>query len=29
MPPAEAAGMMVAFFKGPENITIELVQPLE
>jgi catechol 2,3-dioxygenase-like lactoylglutathione lyase family enzyme len=20
---------MIAFFKGPENITIELVQPLE
>ena len=29
MPPTEAAGLMIAFFKGPENITIELVQPLE
>ncbi|MEJ2285367.1 MAG: VOC family protein, partial [Desulfobacterales bacterium] len=29
MPPTEAAGMIVAFFKGPENITIELVQPLD
>ena len=28
VPPTEAAGMMIAFFKGPENITIELVQPL-
>jgi len=28
MPPTEAAGSMIAFFKGPENITIELVQPL-
>jgi catechol 2,3-dioxygenase-like lactoylglutathione lyase family enzyme len=28
-PPTEAAGLMIAFFKGPENITIELVQPLE
>jgi len=28
MPPTEAAGLMIAFFKGPENITIELVQPL-
>ncbi len=29
MPPTEAAGIMIAFFKGPENITIELVQPLD
>ena len=29
MPPTEAAGLLIAFFKGPENITIELVQPLE
>jgi len=29
MPPAERAGNVVAFFKGPENITIELVQPLD
>ena len=29
MPPTEAAGLMIAFFKGPENITIELVQPLK
>jgi catechol 2,3-dioxygenase-like lactoylglutathione lyase family enzyme len=28
-PPIEAAGLMIAFFKGPENITIELVQPLD
>jgi catechol 2,3-dioxygenase-like lactoylglutathione lyase family enzyme len=28
MPPTEAAGLTIAFFKGPENITIELVQPL-
>ena len=28
MPPTEAAGLMIAFFKGPENITIELVQPI-
>jgi len=26
-PPTEAAGSMIAFFKGPENITIELIQP--
>jgi len=26
MPPTDAAGLTVAFFKGPENITIELVQ---
>jgi len=29
MPPTEAAGLMIAFFKGPENITFELVQPLD
>ena len=29
MPPTEAAGLMIAFFKGPENITIELVQPID
>lgn len=29
MPPAEAAGLKIAFFKGPENITIELVQPID
>ena len=29
MMPTEAAGLMISFFKGPENITIELVQPLE
>jgi catechol 2,3-dioxygenase-like lactoylglutathione lyase family enzyme len=28
MPPTEAAGLRIAFFKGPENITIELVEPL-
>jgi catechol 2,3-dioxygenase-like lactoylglutathione lyase family enzyme len=28
VPPTEAAGLMMAFFKGPENITIELVQAL-
>ena len=28
MPPTEAAGLLIAFFKGPENITIELVEPL-
>ena len=28
MPPTEAAGLLIAFFKGPENITIELVQPI-
>ena len=27
MPPTEGAGSIIAFFKGPENITIELVQP--
>jgi hypothetical protein len=26
MPPTDAAGLTIAFFKGPENITIELVQ---
>ena len=29
MPPTEAAGLIIAFFKGPENITFELVQPLD
>ncbi len=29
MPPTEAAGLIIAFFKGPENITIELLQPLD
>jgi catechol 2,3-dioxygenase-like lactoylglutathione lyase family enzyme len=29
MPPTEGAGLIMAFFKGPENITIELVQPLD
>jgi len=29
MPPTESAGSMIAFFRGPENITIELVQPLD
>ena len=29
MPPTEAAGLKIAFFKGPENITIELVQPID
>ena len=28
-PPTLSAGLMIAFFKGPENITIELLQPLE
>jgi len=28
MPPTETADYMIAFFKGPENITIELLQPL-
>ena len=27
--PIEAAGLMIAFFKGPENITIELIQPID
>jgi catechol 2,3-dioxygenase-like lactoylglutathione lyase family enzyme len=26
LPPREVAGLTIAFFKGPENITIELVQ---
>ena len=26
MPPRESAGLTIAFFKGPENITIELIQ---
>ena len=29
MPPTEGAGLIIAFFKGPENITIELVQPID
>ena len=29
MPPTENAGSMIAFFKGPENITIELLQPIK
>jgi len=29
MPPTEGAGLIIAFFKGPENITIELLQPLD
>ena len=29
MPPTENAGLRIAFFKGPENITIELVQPIK
>ncbi len=29
MPPTEAAGLIIAFFKGPENITIELLQSLD
>ena len=29
IPPTETADFMIAFFKGPENITIELVQPLD
>jgi len=29
MPPTETADNIIAFFKGPENITIELLQPLE
>jgi catechol 2,3-dioxygenase-like lactoylglutathione lyase family enzyme len=28
MPPTEGASLIIAFFKGPENITIELLQPL-
>ena len=28
MPPTEIPGMKIAFFKGPEDITIELCQPL-
>jgi len=27
-PPTKSVGVMIAFFKGPENITIELMQPL-
>ena len=29
VPPTETADNIIAFFKGPENISIELVQPLE
>ena len=29
MPPTEAAGLIIAFFKGPENITFELAQLLD
>jgi catechol 2,3-dioxygenase-like lactoylglutathione lyase family enzyme len=29
MPPTEGASLIIAFFKGPENITIELLQPLD
>ena len=28
-PPTPSAGLMIAFFKGPENITIELLQPIK
>ncbi|MGD2099751.1 MAG: VOC family protein [Desulfobacterales bacterium] len=28
MPPTEIPGMKIAFFRGPEDITIELCQPL-
>lgn len=28
IPPREVPGMKIAFFKGPENITIEILQPL-
>ncbi|MGD8961768.1 MAG: VOC family protein [Desulfobacterales bacterium] len=28
MPPTEITGMKIAFFRGPEDITIELCQPL-
>ena len=28
MPPTEIPNMIIAFFKGPEDITIELCQPL-
>jgi len=28
MPPTDIPDLKIAFFKGPENITIELVQPL-
>jgi hypothetical protein len=28
MPPTEIPNMKIAFFKGPEDITIELCQPL-
>ena len=29
MPPTKTTGLIIAFFKGPENITFELVQPLD
>jgi catechol 2,3-dioxygenase-like lactoylglutathione lyase family enzyme len=29
VPPTETADYIIAFFKGPENISIELLQPLE
>ncbi len=29
VPPTETADYITAFFKGPENISIELLQPLE
>ena len=28
IPPREVPGMKIAFFKGPEDITIEILQPL-
>ena len=28
IPPKDATNLRIAFFKGPENITVELVQPL-
>ena len=28
-PPTKSVGVLIAFFKGPENITIELMQPLD
>lgn len=29
IPPKEVPGMKIAFFKGPENITVEILQPLQ
>ena len=29
VPPTDIPNLKIAFFKGPENITIELVQPIE